>query len=317
MSSVIINKVNSDVVEIEVIETRTDQSVTTLQHALLDGQKEYNFAVVQLSCPLDNHPMFPITEEFELFRIARRNTNVSLTAAQPAYTIALNNLNTFVNVQSQQEADGGLSDALMYQLANAAPPNGLGLALGGFNRDIYIAAILAHYQAVYNAAIRQTTVNLLGRNGSYYISPGKPFYNPTTFVQDLNSWGNVFNVEQTIVGLQPNDYGGADTLVALVDDFVEQDGTVTDQIAEMRNADEAPTRFLKFMITADGSLEISAPSLFFNNFVIVMSNYGSALLGLNKSQFVTIGGLNYIQRTGDNSTTTFVNPANNDVKKKS
>lgn len=300
MSSVVVNKVNSDVVEIEIIESRSDKSTTALQEALLDGQKEYNFAVVQLSCDLQQHPMFPITEEFELFRIVRRNVDESLTDQTAAYDLANANFVTWSEIDSLPELSGGYSDAQMTTFANVT----LGLALGAFDRAAYILAITTHLEAVLLAAQLPTTVNLLGRNGSYYISPNKPFYSPIEFIQDLNSWGNVFNIEQTILGIDPNYYGSNpnENLAAKTADEAEL----------LRDNDEEPTKFLKFSCTADGSLEIECTPLLLNNFVILMSNYGAALMGLDTTQFQTVGGYNYIAYTED-AVAPFTDPDNNDI----
>ena len=191
MSSVIVNKVNSDQVEVEFIQSGSDTITTVLKDSLLDGGRGYNFSVVSLSCPLDATPMFPITQETELFAIHRRHVGASQTADIAAYTLAYNTYNDFVTTVAVEG-----TDVVLQALANAENVQGLG---GAYNRAQWVAAITAHYVAALEAAAIPTTFSLIppaGRTASYFISPDRPLYSAAEFLQDLNAWCHVFSVEQ-------------------------------------------------------------------------------------------------------------------------
>ena len=90
MSSVIINKTTSDVVDIELVQSGSHTISTVLRDSLLDGSKDYSFAAVHLSVPLEATPMFPLKSEFELFTIHRRNAGISQTTDLTDYLAFIN-----------------------------------------------------------------------------------------------------------------------------------------------------------------------------------------------------------------------------------
>jgi hypothetical protein len=310
MSNVIVNKTTSDVVEIEFIESKA-QTSCVLKDSLLDGSLGYNFSVVHLSVPLESTPMFPITSEFALFTIHRRNVGISQTTDLAPYQAALATYNTFVNVQSQAVGQtGALPDLAMDALANAlgvAPP-------GQYIRAQWVGVITTHYRAALLAAQLPTTISILGRNSIYYVSPNKPFFNAGELVHDLSNWCNIFNVEQTIAGITQQHYGGADVLAiadVIVNGQVAQ--TIAEQVAALRAGQERPQVFLEVKFTADASLELIGSTLFWNNFTIQCTNYMIAMFGLDKTQFQTVGGAKYLQQTNDSSQNAFTNPNANHV----
>jgi hypothetical protein len=255
--------------------------------------------------------MFSINSEFGLFTIHRRNVGASQTADLAAYTAAQLAYNTFVNVQSQAVGqDGAITNIAMDVLANqlgVAPP-------GAYDRAQWVAAITLHYRAAQLAALLPTTISILGRNSTYYVSPNKPFYNAGELVHDLSNWCNIFNVEQTIAGISQQHYGGVDTLAiadVIVNGQVAQ--TIAEQVAALRAGQEQPEVFLRVKFTADASLELIGSVLFWNNFTIRCTNYMAAMFGLDKTQFQTVGGAKYLQQTDDSSANAFTNYQVNDV----
>ena len=76
MTSITTNRVNQDVVELEIIQNGSDETEMTLKDVLLDGSKSYHFVVSELSVPLVECGMHPITKEFALFTVAHQQSSV-------------------------------------------------------------------------------------------------------------------------------------------------------------------------------------------------------------------------------------------------
>jgi hypothetical protein len=229
------------------------------------------------------------------------------------YLAALNDYTTFVTVSAKAVAEGGMTQAQLTQVANVL----LNLALGGFNRAAYIAAIATEYIRLLRLVAIPTTFSLIPPSGAvsaYSITPDKPLYSPAEFLQDLSAWCNVFNVEQTIEGITPAHYGGADTFVLV--DIQDADGNITESVAEqetrLRSGVEQPFQLLRVNFTADGQLELVGSALFWNNFTIRVTNYMMALMGLDPTGVTSLGGAQYLQFTGDSPNTPFTNPGLND-----
>ena len=292
MTTAVINKSGVDQVVIEFIQQASDETEVNLRNVLLSGDLSYHFTVSELSVPLDKCPMHPITQEFELFRVIRRNVGVSLTAEFGAY-------NQLVLEQGTFNANVSTYTDIQIQAVEQA----LGLNLGAFDRAAYIAAIVAYYTATVLAS-KQTTTNLPlidEADTRYILSPNNPFFSPAEFVKDLQRFANVFNVEVSKQGIESNYYShnDDDDQKALDDDALD-----AGQIA--------PHSFLNFNITCDGSLEISGDNVFWNCFAFQMTKYGASLLGIDSSRFITVNDVHYLAFTGDSSTTAFSDPDNFD-----
>ena len=81
MSRVILNKVGTDIVDLQVTQTGNNETTVILKDALLLGNKDYHFAVTELSVPLVEAPIFGwVKQDTELFQIQRRNLGVEFTA---------------------------------------------------------------------------------------------------------------------------------------------------------------------------------------------------------------------------------------------
>ena len=72
MTTVEINKVGTDYVELEMTQTGSHSTDINLRENLLDGSLNYHFCVTELNVPLNGTPIFPITAPQQLFRVVRR-----------------------------------------------------------------------------------------------------------------------------------------------------------------------------------------------------------------------------------------------------
>ena len=87
MTTVEINRSGTDQTTLDIFQTGSYESSVALRHDLLDSKLNYHFAVTSLSVPLNEAPIFRLTEAKELFRIERRDTgntkNADLTLHTP------------------------------------------------------------------------------------------------------------------------------------------------------------------------------------------------------------------------------------------
>ena len=311
MTSAVVNKVGTDVVTLQMIQTSSDETTVSLREALLDGSKDYHFTVSELSVPLDSCPMHPITSEFALFSIVRRKIGVGVDVIPAAYTASVNTQEQF-----EQNLATGLTQAEITNIANVI----LQLGLGAYNEDAYVAAIRTELQRLVSVAQVNTQVPLTPtRIDTYYLHPKNPMFSPSQMVQSLQDWAHTFNIEQTFLGIQHANYGGdpQDNLppVAVADIVLYKAGTIVQHTVN-GVAYPIPHEFLKFSLTCDGSILLTGSRQFWNSFVIRMTNYGASLLGLNKTQLQSVGqhivnaaqiSTNYIAFTQDGA------PVNNVV----
>ena len=304
MTSAAINRVGQDVIELELITNGSDQAEVTLQKSLLDGSKNYHFVVSELSVPLDDCGMHPLISEFPLFSVIRRNELNSLTVIPPSYTAALTALNVF-----NAGLIAGYTQAQLVQIANVD----LTLGLGAFVEQEYIDAIVEDLEATLAAEKSDTTFLLIDdeRDGTYFLDPKRKLFSPAEFLFSLQNWAQVFNVEQTIVGVEDDFYGGSESDdIPAVDDEDEQDELRDGESRVYHEGDEQHElhRFIRFSLSADGRLEIKLTKQFVNSFVIRMTNYGAALLGIDPKTLVhasthVVNGINiptkYLAFTGN------------------
>ena len=92
MTTVEINKVGTDYVELEMTQSGSHETNIDLRENLLDGSLNYHFCVTELNVPLSGTPLFPITTPQQLFRVVRRNVG---SAAR--YATAAENPNDFID----------------------------------------------------------------------------------------------------------------------------------------------------------------------------------------------------------------------------
>ena len=87
MTTVEINRSGTDQTTLDIFQTGSYESSVALRHDLLDAKLNYHFAVTSLSVPLNEAPIFKLTEPKELFRIERReggqSVNANLTLHEP------------------------------------------------------------------------------------------------------------------------------------------------------------------------------------------------------------------------------------------
>jgi len=272
------------VVTLGMIQTSSDETTVSLREALLDGSKDYHFTVSELSVPLDSCPMHPITSEFALFSIVRRNIGIGVDIIPAQYTATLNALAVF-----ETDYAIGLTQAEITHVANV----NLGLGLGAYNEGEYVAAIRAELQRLLSLAQIGTQVPLTpARIDTYYLNPKNPMFSPSQMVQSLQDWCHTFGIEQTFLGIQSANYGGdvQDDLPPVVaGDIVHYKAGTIVQHTVQGVVYPIPHEFLKFSLTCDGSILLTGSRQFWNSFVIRMTNYGASLLGLNKKQLQSIG----------------------------
>ena len=72
MSRVLINTIDQDLIEIDFFQHGQNHTETTLNKALINGEKSYHFCVSNLSIPLKHAPIHPVSEDTMLFRVRRR-----------------------------------------------------------------------------------------------------------------------------------------------------------------------------------------------------------------------------------------------------
>ena len=73
MTSVAINRIGTDQVILELMQTGSSETSCNLRHTLLDDKLSYMFTVDNLSVPLNRAPINPVAGHTELFRVLRRN----------------------------------------------------------------------------------------------------------------------------------------------------------------------------------------------------------------------------------------------------
>ena len=80
--------------------------------------------------------------------------------------------------------------------------NANGLA-NAYDRAVYLIVLTTHYSDLVEARLSDTALTLFPdvSDATYTISPSHPFYDCGDFVKDLKRWVNVFNVEQTKIGV--------------------------------------------------------------------------------------------------------------------
>ena len=201
MTSVSINRTGTVTTELEMITTGSDEASVVLTRKLLDGSRQYHFAVTELSVPLGSTPMFPDTKKTGLFTILRRNVGQSLTDIA-AYQVTLADLTTFRAYNTDDPAGANyLTNAMILQLLENLNLEGEVEPEDG--RPEYLTVLDAHYLGQYENALEDTPITLLPdkEDATYSISPSHPFYDCGDFVKDIMRWINVFNQEQSKKGI--------------------------------------------------------------------------------------------------------------------
>ena len=92
MTSVAINRVGTDQVTLELLQTGKNETSVNLRHNLLDDRLTYMFCVSHLSVPLNFAPINPVTGTEELFRVERRNVGHSQATQAQLDSLLLNPL---------------------------------------------------------------------------------------------------------------------------------------------------------------------------------------------------------------------------------
>ena len=267
MTTVSINKVGTDSVELELMQTGSYTTSVDLRDNLLDNALSYHFCVTELNVPLQQSPLFPITEDKLLFEAVRRNVGVGILAdggslaSVGAWATEQNDFNI-------ELAEGNIdADDLeaIYGTDLGLDPE---LVENDFeeNFDQAVDLVNAEYR---NRIYTTSTESMLPSNkGSYHVSPHNPFFDTGDFCKDLSRWVRQFNYETSKLGVQPALHGDGDEIPPV-------------DVAGKYGPANNPYEFLRLSLTCDGSLEIIGFPIFWNNFMIRFTSYGAALLGVD------------------------------------
>ena len=120
MSTVLINRTGVDQVTLDISQTGRDETSVTLRHDLLDENRTYHLSVTELKADLNKSPIFNYEDDYELFRVIRRNAGENLLVAnntaivdpRAVYTLSKNKhfFNTFAFLDDIQGFARGFSE---------------------------------------------------------------------------------------------------------------------------------------------------------------------------------------------------------------
>ena len=260
MTSVLLNRVDTDIVDLSVLQTGANETVVMLRDSLLLGQKDYRFAVTELSVPMQNIDMFGfMTGSTELFTIQRRTFNSFLTE--------------YDNDEQKTFEDAILADAgyEMYAFApvvadivaeeNARdPPAGSTFALpaGG---AVYANNVIAVRDALKNlwSVVPTTGFEVAS---TYTIFQGRKFYDISQFVKSIADFAKTFNTTLLTLGTNAFHFGGKAGDPGLID------------VQHQAFNGVAGHEFLKIYQSCDGNLCFRGDAFFWDNFTIRFTTQG-------------------------------------------
>jgi hypothetical protein len=137
MTSVLLNRADTDITDLSILQTGSEEATVNLRDALLDGSKDYHFCVSELTVPLQNIDMFGfITHATELFSIHRRTFDGQIPDISAVET-TLAVLREFHTVKAQPVVNGGLIAAKLMTLSQSVLP----VADRIYDRDVYLLAL--------------------------------------------------------------------------------------------------------------------------------------------------------------------------------
>ena len=265
MTSVLLNRVDTDIVDLSVLQTGANETVVMLRDSLLLGQKDYRFAVTELSVPMQNIDMFGfMTGSTELFTIQRRTYNSLLTEyddeEQKTFEDAIL---ADVGVEAYDFAD--IVDDIVAEENIRDGPAGstFDLPAGG---AVYGNNVIAVRDALKNLWSVVPTTGF-EESSTYTVFQGRKFYDISQFVKSLADFAKTFNTTLLTLGINVFHYGGKAGDPGLI-------------VAQAFNG-VAGYEFLKVYQSCDGNLCFRGDAFFWDNFTIRFTNTGSALLGVD------------------------------------
>lgn len=293
MSRVLINTVDQDLIEIDFFQHGQNHTETTLNQALINGEKSYHFCVSNLSIPLKHAPIHPVKEDTMLFRVRRR------VAGQ---TVQTNDVATTVYQRIRDMGDTPDFATLKTYVASlivTINTTDIADSIVDFEEDQKVdlddeASVLADPNLLRVWALEyvdtQTTFPTLPLHISKFVtSPSRPMYSVSQFVQAIQQYCEQLNQTLTTVGLVARQFGMVPN--ASVDGVeIENQGDVL--------------RYLDIETSCDSSLIFKPGSDFFQFYAIEMSGYGASLLGINVKDLHPNGPNFWLCPTGDSYTTT-------------
>ena len=264
MTTILLNRQGTDIVDLSTTQTGSPETTIMTKDALLLGEKDYRFAVTELSIPMQNIDMFgyQTAQTQELFTIQRRNYRSTLTD----FSIQQANFETAVNTGVVPTVAGYQFFSDMIQAEEAQREGGEDFQDDdqAANAD-RIAAIRLNLKALFSVS------PLEGYEGvsTYSLNRGRKFYDVNQFVKSLSDFGKVFNTFLLAAGIDNWHFGNKEGDPALINNN------------QFNHVDRY--QFLRFYLSSDGNLIISGDRFFWDNFMLRFTNTGAALLGIDTS----------------------------------
>ena len=273
MSSIVLNRNDQDLIEVDFYQHGASHTETTLREELLDGQKSYHFCISNLSVPMRNCPIHPVSQVTELFRVQARSTDAD-TVDEPSVSKLAQT--TFQILQDLTEDE--LNIVYLEEIANTLVAETdidyrqLSILAEVDEDDFDWTDLADDLPATQSLIIQAYTDRGYPRYHQDYmvcqIGPQRPHYSVTSFVQTLMQQCELINREITRRGIDPDLF-----------DFEDQDDRA---VAPAVIADQGDVlEYLSMSLSCDGSLIITPRGKFFDYFVINFTAYGAVLLGLD------------------------------------
>ena len=272
MTSVILNRVGGDIVDLHVTQTGSEETTVILKDPLLRGDKTYKFAVTEWSIPLQNVDMFGFISATttELFSIQRR------TVRSPHAE----------NSQQMQDFEtavlaGGVDFAAYTALIRAEEAQ-RSAATFADDATLGLAARVELFRTAIRNLFSVVPTTAFVPFSSYSLMRGRKFYDVNQFAKSLADFATVFSEKLLETGTNALHFGSS------VLHNGDHDSTLI--VTNEGNAN-APTfggeenvKLLKIGLSCDGNLMIIGHPFFWNNFTIRWSNLGAALLGIDTTK---------------------------------
>jgi hypothetical protein len=268
MTAVLLNRTDTDIVDLSIIQTGSEESTVMLRDTLLDGSKDYHFCVSELSVPLQNIDMFGfLTSATELFSIHRRTVRGYLSEVTTIdQQFALDVLAGHMDHAEMTILSPAITaeEALRVGTAGGGPNTGrfidpgVGVAIGD-RQDVIRVALTNLYSVLPTTAYQNVS--------TYSLLPQRKFYDVNQFMKSLSDFARLFNRRLRDTGINGLHFGNVPNAEG--------------RIANAQFDGVADVEFFKFYMNCDGSLVISANAFWWDHFQIRFTNTGAALLGIN------------------------------------
>ena len=299
MSNVILNQTDQDIISVDFFQHGQNHTETTLKEELLDGEKSYHFACTHLSVPLKNVPIHPVAGDTALFLVRRRVGDTLVAEGLPAFLEAYEALLALPGTPVFAEIRDVMTDlinvgAMSYEQLDDfedAAAGGDGDSDDSFDFDDYDTntAQLRTWALEAAELFRTGGLPLMQPAiSTFSISPSRPQYSVSEFVQALQQYCENLNRSLTTGGLD-NEFFGLPI------------GAAVDPVAIATEADVK--RYLDIIASCDSSLLFTPGENFFQYFVLEFTAYGASILGIKLDDLHKQGDVYFLAPTGDSYST--------------